>query len=159
MDSHVALAERWVCDQRLMRIARDELGANRFLELRYEDVVAEPASCRARLREFLGIKDGSAQQAVPVGDSGPARPLFMPWETWKSAALGPVVHGRVDAWRTELTQTQVHVISRICRTEMRAFGYEPETGRGAIHPADEWRRIRFRIHRARLMQEIEAIRL
>lgn len=165
MSSHVALAERWVCDQRLVRTARRELGPDRCLQLRYEDVVADPESTQSRLREFLStLRRGDGAPTWRHRETLLSRPLFMPWETWKSAALGPVVRDRATAWRQELTPAQARLVSRICQAEMTAFGYEADTeprrmGPAAISPAERWRRFHFRVSRARRMRTIEAISL
>lgn len=167
MDVHAALAEAWVRDQRHVLAARRDLGAERCLVLRYEDVVAEPDLARDRLKELLGrasTPDG-AEPAAPRPVE--ADRLFMPWETWKASAAGPIVRTRVDAWRDELLPKEAARIAWICRREMRTFGYEPDP-RGAwirnalsatTHPADQWRRWHLRMGRARRLREIEAVEL
>ena len=159
MSSHVALAERWSADQRLVLAAREQLGSERVLVLRYEDVVASPDGARGRMASFLGIEMSDGTQA-----SEPAMPLFMPWEEWKRPAIGPIVRDRVDAWRASLSRRQIGAIEWVCQREMRIFGYEPdEGGRGllshVLSPADRWRRRHFRLARASMMREIEATTL
>jgi hypothetical protein len=168
MGSHVALAESWSWDQRLVRAAQRELGARRCLVMRYEDVVEDPVSARDNLRGFLDVEAIEESSVKPTeADTEPPRPLFMPWETWKESAAGPVVQSRAAAWREELAPREARVISSICRKEMEAFGYDvgarqswiQRAGVRGLHPADEWRRWHFRLVRRRRMRDIEGLRL
>jgi hypothetical protein len=166
MDSPVALAQSWVSDQRLVLAARDDLGPERCLALRYEDVVARPDATRDRLRRFL---DRAPElTAVPAGARSSAGDLFMSWEAWKADAVGPVVPDRVDAWRRELPARQASAVAAICRRTMRAFAYPTDPSQGSstdrrsvwtLRPADQWRRLHFRIARAHRIREIEKTQL
>jgi Sulfotransferase family len=161
MDSPAALAESWVSDQGLVLAAMDHLGRERCLVLRYEDVVARPEATRDRLRRFL--VQASALASVPEAAPSAAQDLFMSWEAWKADAVGPVVRDRVDAWRQELPAKQASVVSAICGRTMRAFAYPTDPIAGSpsdrrsvwtLGPADQWRRLHFRIVRARRIREI-----
>jgi hypothetical protein len=166
MSSHVALAESWSWDQRLVLAAQRELGDRRCLVMKYEDVVEDPDAARDNLRGFLCVEAIGEPPIMPPA-IGTEPPLFMPWETWKESAAGPVVRSRVEAWREELAPREARVISFICRKEMEAFGYDAgarkswihRAGLRGLHPADEWRRWHFRLIRRRRMRDIEGLRL
>lgn len=116
-ESWAAAAERWRLDQqRAMEMTR-VLGPRRVLLLRFEDVVADPATTRARLAAFLG-------QETPAHPEPPRRRLYLPWETWKERSLDEVDPARAEAWRDALAPDQVINIARMCREGMTAFGYE-----------------------------------
>jgi hypothetical protein len=166
MDSPVVLAESWVSDQRIVLSASRELGEERCLVLRYEDVVADPNATRAQLQRFLAPSQAMISTASPRQTSG--QQLFMPWETWKETAIGPVVRDRIDAWRGELPAKAASNVAAICREMMAAFGYpiDPNTAASStrssvwsIGPADQWRRLHFRVARARLLHGIDSTRL
>jgi hypothetical protein len=166
MDSPAALAESWVSDQRLVLAAMDQLGPARCLVLRYEDVATRPEAAREQLGRFLDRTPVLA--SVPYGARSSAQRLFMPWEVWKAGAVEPIVRDRVDAWRQELPARQAAAVSTICRPSMRAFAYPTDPGPGAtsdrrsiwsLGPADQWRRMHFRIARARRIREIEMTQL
>src|SRR6185295_12157317 len=121
MDSSAALAESWSADQREALHASAELGPGRCLIVRYEDVVTDPERSLEKLRVFLGRP---SVESAEDDAHGPAPEILMPWETWKANALGPVVTTRVDAWKTELSPWEADTVAAICKTEMRAFGYQ-----------------------------------
>ena len=161
MDSSAALAESWVADQREVLAASVALGVRRCVIVRYEDVVDDPEQTLETLREFLDRPRSSDDGRAPSR----TRPsILMPWETWKVNALGPVVKNRVDAWRTELPSRDITTVTTICRSQMRAFGYEDDALEGgtghhhrlALSPVDQWRRWHFRIARLRRMKTINS---
>jgi hypothetical protein len=126
----VATAVRWNDDVGRVEAARRALGAERCLVLRYEDLVGDVGSASDVLATFLAV-DG---QSADGGEGAPGQAqLFAGWETWKSAALGPVDPGRRDAWRDQLPVRTRRAVAAICHRGMRRHGYDPETGRiGAI---------------------------
>ena len=161
MDSPAALAESWVADQREVLAASGALGDRRCVIVRYEDVVDHPEHALETLREFLD-RPRSADDGRAASRTRPS--ILMPWETWKANALGPVVKNRVEAWRTELSSRDIATVTTICRSQMRAFGYEDDTLEGgtghryrpALSPVDQWRRWHFRIARLRRMKTINS---
>jgi Sulfotransferase family len=159
MDSAVLLAERWSADQREVLAAQRSLGSARWLTVRYEDVVASPDEARATIASFVG------STSLPHVDSATSR-LFLPSETWKENALGPVTTDRVVAWRQELPEDVVRQVEEVCLPEMKTFGYEP-TRPGRVvggrrvwgPPADVWRRLHYRIARRRRSRWIASLDL
>ena len=134
------LAARWRADQGSVLIAVKTL-KSRSLLLRYEDVVAAPDAARATIARFLGI-------AVSVpGKPANGADLYLPWETWKRGACGPIKTDRRDAWRRSLSWREVAVTERICHREMGEFGYQSSWPRmrslvigmpGPVRCADMW---------------------
>ncbi|MEN3535362.1 sulfotransferase [Microbispora sp. ZYX-F-249] len=115
------LAEEWAFDQRSLCAARHRLGPRRCLVVRYEDLVADPAACRARLADFLGVPP-----AGPAGPAGKGAPIVHPWEWWKARALEPVTPDRRDVWRGVLTPAEAALVAEVAAPEMAAFGYLPD---------------------------------
>ena len=108
--SHLLLAEAWVLAQRLISDAQNELGPERFLVLGLDRI--DPA-------------------AAPRGPAGPG-PGYLPWESWKERAWGPIERDRVEAWRSSLSRRESAEVAAVCRAGMERFGYETERpGRGA----------------------------
>jgi hypothetical protein len=93
-----------------------ELGPDRFLLLRYEDVVADPDAVRQKIARFLGRPPVTDPVASPEG-------IVLPWESWKQEALGPVVAEHVESWRQTLGSRRAEEVAAVCRTGMRRFGY------------------------------------
>lgn len=151
------LAERWALDQRLVTSACRELGAERCLVMRYEDLVTEPLAAQARVAELLSIRP-------PSGRRNSCRlPIHLPWETWKDRALEPVDPERVDAWRRELPPDAADQTVRIARREMAAFGYAELNGRRRPatrrlpSPRSSALRLRYRALRRAQLQRIARI--
>lgn len=122
---HVAIAQQWEFDQHQIRTAHALLGSSRVLRVTYEDAVSEPDEIRRRLAAFLGVTTQvSLREDAPDGHA-----LFLPWETWKESATGPILSDRIEAWRSSLTPRQAAEIIAICRREMKRAGY------GALAPS------------------------
>lgn len=154
MKSSVLLAEKWTLDRGEIEVAERKLGPARWLTVRYEDVVDDPEGARAAIRVFLLGTDYASEATNGTGER-----IFMPWEAWKSGALGPVRTDRIDAWRDELAPRDLRAVLRVCRGDMARYGYDPGPVRGSIPPADRWRRVHYRIARRRRMRWINSVQL
>lgn len=113
---HLAFAVHWAVAQRQTDVMRHELGPERCLVLRYEDVVADPSAARSRIAGFLG------RPASPAPDEVPAE-IVPDWEPWKLDALAPVDPTRADTWRQALDGRRARQVTAVCRSGMRRFGY------------------------------------
>lgn len=121
--SHLLLATQWSLDQQELLRAREQLGSERFLLLRYEDVVEDPSAARASLASFLGVEADQGRRAAPAGVP-PADRIMLPWEHWKRRTLGPITADRRDAWRAEVPPAEDEQIRVICASEMEQLGYD-----------------------------------
>jgi hypothetical protein len=117
------IASRWnrVFDQH-QRLAR-ALPAERYLMLRYEDLVARPEAELARVCAFLGEEPAPGmlryfeRPAVELG--------FDRSERWKYATLRPLDPARLSAWREELSPGQIALVERAVGPRLTALGYVP----------------------------------
>ena len=80
------------------------LGPERYLEIRYEALMADPAAVGTVLLDFLGIVDSDSRQA------------FL-------AALGRANPRSVGSWRTSFTPEQVAIIEADAGPLLRQLGY------------------------------------
>ncbi|HEY7946458.1 MAG TPA: sulfotransferase, partial [Acidimicrobiales bacterium] len=122
-DLHLAFAELWSFFQGQVLRLSHELGPERSLVLRYEDVVKDSDATRRRLAQFLGRPADVAPQAAPSD-------IVLPWEAWKARALEPVAGDRVDSWHDQLDSRRAGEIALVCRTAMRRFDYAVDLPRG-----------------------------
>jgi Sulfotransferase family len=143
------IAERWARDQDDVRAAEAALGAERFLLVRYEDVVADEDAARRRLGAFLGR---STSATPPAAATGVPR---APTEYWKDRAAGPADATRADAWRSELAPEQIAVVTTLCRRHLESFGYDDDHQRARLSVAARIRRARYVAGRARRRARIE----
>ncbi len=126
--SHTSLAERWSAEQRSAIAASRELGEERCLLVRYEEVVHEPRGFTQELAAFLGT---GTRALIPEGRQDPGRFFVLPWETWKERALEPVTPGLIDAWIETLSPRTSRDIAAICYREMKELGYPVPKGRAS----------------------------
>jgi hypothetical protein len=114
-------ADRW----------RRRLGPDRFIELRYEDLVEDPAAALDPVVAFLDLD--------PAGREAMLRQL----------ATMPVTTERLRAWEQALAPGEVALVEHVLGGWMRRYGYEPAAGDGAV-PGDLLRRHRRRRRETRL---------
>lgn len=108
-------ARRWLADTATGMAWRDD---PRYVEVRYEDLVADPAGALRGISDSIGLRvdaDWMAAVARPA-DSGAteARPDY-------EGAVSSVSVGR---WRLDLSAAEQDVVERLCRTRLRELGYE-----------------------------------
>jgi hypothetical protein len=150
-------AQEWATRTRRCRDAGRALGGGRFLELRYEDLVADPPRELARIFDFLGVPtppDAGRLRRAPenLGAAKGAREVVADnTQKWKRA-MAPELRRDVEALTGDL---------------LDAYGYEREHPRlptrtlsrarlEAYRVRDAWRQLRFR--RRELGSWVEAVR-
>lgn len=116
-------ARGWV---RRVEIAGAWRGDERYLEIRYEDLVAVPREMMAHVLCFLAEPwDERILEAVPSAGGGEVRNVDR-----------PVFGTSAGRWREDLAPAEVRTIEEIAGPTMLALGYAPD------RENDEWRRAR-----------------
>lgn len=148
-------ASQWMEDLHEVEKAQAEL-SGRVLRIRFEDMVQDPAGTKQTLGAFLGVDPDLVAHTSEV-----ARPLFPEWErAWKARALGPVSTERVEAWRSQLSASQVAEVEAVAREGLVDLRYETATvGRATIGLADRLRLRRHQHARRRRQSQIERARV
>jgi LPS sulfotransferase NodH len=119
----VAFARGW---RRHVSGLHMEQGAD-FLEIRYEDLIGDHEQTMARVCGFLADPDLPAPVFKPVFSENryyeriPQNQKHL----HKHVKVNVPVHDRVEGWRKELDETDVHLLQWITRREMKRLGYEP----------------------------------
>ncbi len=111
--SAVTNARQWL---KFTQAARRFSNRPGYLEVRYEDLVIDPARELSRICSFLG-EDYSPIMTVPdrqgtVGTDSPTR-----WQT-------EITSERLSLWEKQLTAAQIAQIEWVLGTEMERFGYK-----------------------------------
>jgi protein-tyrosine sulfotransferase len=112
-------AQRWLDDTAAgMAWRRDQ----RYVEVRYEDLVADPARAMREVCDAIGatvdvtwlagLADDSHGRAETVG-AAPGRPDY-------EGAVSAVSVGR---WRTDLDADEQRLVTRLCGSRLRELGY------------------------------------
>lgn len=139
---------RWRYGADAIEQVAPELGAERLLALRYEDLVSAPEERVRELCDFLELEfddamlrfHEQAEQHVPPG----AR-------EWHQSLYQPLSRSRVGGWRKTYSRQEAGLIELTCRRQMLRWGYRPE-GRsftpGNLVRLAAWhlRRLRGRVH-------------
>jgi hypothetical protein len=130
---------------RRCRPAGRALGEQRFLELRYEDLVADVPGQLGRLFDFLGV-------ATPP-DAG--RLHRVPENLGAAKGAREVVAGNTGKWKSRMPPEQRRAIEALTGDMLDAYGYErehPALPTESLSPArmaayrvrDAWQQLRFR---------------
>jgi len=128
-----AAAHSWVTAIRRGREAAARF-PGRVLEIRYEDLVSEPAETVAALCDFLGLDYSADMLAIERTDRSK---VVADQSAWFTNVWGGITTAAVGKWRTELTPRQVGVFEAVAGAELRALGYETSgaTASPALVPA------------------------
>ncbi len=114
------VAVRWRHAIHCCRRAKRFLGPDRFFELRYEDLTADPETMARKLCAFLGEEfeapmldyHRSATKNVARGDS-----------SFHQRTKEAVNRGRVERWRTDATPDFIAGFEGVAARELQDFGY------------------------------------
>jgi hypothetical protein len=116
--SFTGAAEYWSGRVRRARRAGERLGRERYLEVRYEDLVADPERELSTICEFVELDFTPAMLAygdtsrIPLTDKMRA-----------SGVVRPPGESRRD-WRTQMTPRQLAVVEAVAGEQLEEFGYE-----------------------------------
>jgi hypothetical protein len=113
----IAAWARAVDDAR--RAARN-LPRDQWHQLRYEDLVADPATELIRLCAFLG-EDYDPAMAFP---SKVARVAVPAHKSWHQRTHEPVTTGRVQSWQTRLSAEEIALCEAALGSRLSMCGYE-----------------------------------
>jgi LPS sulfotransferase NodH len=97
------------------------IGAGRYLELRYEDLVSETRDAVVRVCDFLGVKFEEHMMAHDraFGGMGDTQTLD------HHAKVGQVVTAEsVGMWRERLTDAQAHTVEKHLHKDLSRLGYD-----------------------------------
>lgn len=112
--------------QRVDRHAR-RLRPDQLLDVRYEDLVREPAAELRRICVFAGLRadDEAIEQMITEKRSGQFR------EGWHERLNEPISTGPIDSWREKLGDGEVAVIEHATKRWFPRFGYVAVAPEGA----------------------------
>lgn len=107
-------AEYWESYVEKGHIQGSSLPSDQYLELRYEDLIAQPEDTMKKLCAFLG-EDYSADLFDVATADGPSKT--------------PLVHKPLQAdnagkWRGKMTQSQIEAFEGVAGNTLREFGYD-----------------------------------
>lgn len=115
-------AVRWMLDQRQQQDIELLASSDRFVTVRYEDLVVEPEAQLRRVCDVLSITfTPDMLKPHQRSQSG-----FADREEHKHRTLESVTTSRVGRYRRELSPMELAAIERVCGGHMERLGYELE---------------------------------
>lgn len=150
-----AAAVRWEnsigrVDAHAARLRPDQL-----LDVRYEDLVGDPAATLAAVCAFARLPGGDAIATMIESER---RGRFRPG--WHDRLAEPVTTTAVDRWRERLDPHQVALVEHVARPHLERLGYRPSGVEAAPRERDlaalrRQRRIRRRKWRREALDELK----
>ena len=115
-----ALAYRWRrYNEEIMAMRRSH--PDRFLQVRYEDLVAEGERELERVSDFVGVRfDAAMLRFHEASDDG----FYGRKSRWFSELRKPLDDGRVARWREQLGPRELQAIAAICGAQAHELGYD-----------------------------------
>jgi sulfotransferase family protein len=118
----VGATSSWVLADRFLRSLGRKLPPDAYYRLRYEDLLADPRGELARLCAFLGERfdDQMLDYAKAADDIVPGYK-----ERWHGRTRQALDPGRIEAWRADLTPSEIGLVEAVAARPMRRNGYRP----------------------------------
>jgi hypothetical protein len=113
------IALHWRARTLAGRKAGSRLGLDRYMELKYEDLVARPEEALTRACKWLGL----AFQPEMLDHRSSVRKLGLGFETAHKSVLKPVERGIRD-WRKQMSPDDVERFEIVAGDALDAFGYD-----------------------------------
>ena len=142
MGSAVASATAtWEASVRRVDEVAEKRRPDQLLDVRYEDMVRDPADA---LRRIAGFSRAARRRRRDRGDDhAPRRGVFN--EGWQERLSEPISTAPIDDWRERLEPGHVALIEHATGDAMRRLGYEREHGLVADPRREDLRALR--VHR------------
>jgi hypothetical protein len=99
------------------------LRPDQLLDVRYEDLVRDPAATLRRICAFANLRDGETIERMIVSER---RGSFR--EGWHDRLAEPISTAPIAAWRRRLKPAEVAVVERATGPRLGRFGYVAEPG-------------------------------
>lgn len=110
----------WVHKVRAGRAAGRRLGRDRYLEIRLEDLTADPATTVGELCDFLGEEPSASMLDYPDRLSRSGRPLVSQERHLRLPPTSGLRH-----WRDGMSAREAASVEAVCHRTLADLGYEP----------------------------------
>jgi hypothetical protein len=118
----ILTAREWADRVRRARETGRQLGPDRYFEVRYEDLVAEPEPWMTRILTFLGA-DADPQTVRACIEAASFEKLSQGRKPGQEDAASFFRKGIPDDWRNHLSQEQVHRFAVLSGSLLQELGY------------------------------------
>lgn len=123
--SILAIARRWKLYLDTVREAAARLPPAQFLEVRFEDMVLDPAGMRRRILAFIGEDDA---RCPPIGQEAPQTETRERSSAYAHhASLKKAISaGKIGVYKSAFTPRQIELFEAVAAPELAAHGYALE---------------------------------
>jgi hypothetical protein len=122
------LAKKWAEEQKLSLRARERVGRERFIEVRYEDLIHTPRLVMKSICDGLGVPFSDeifeyfhSEESINTANAG---------QMWKNV-VKPIMPDNHDKFRKEFTEDQLRIFEQVAGDVLDQLGYKgmfwPET--------------------------------
>lgn len=118
------IARRWRRVAERHRELTRRLPSDRYLGLRYEELVSQPEATLRGVCDFLG--EPFEDSMLRYDERAEAERGFDPSESWKLKTLKPLDPDRREAWRDSLDAVQIALVENAAGEGLEALGYRRE---------------------------------
>ncbi len=101
-------AKRWKENIRLARDFLEQLSPDKFIEIRYEDLLRDPCDILSTLIKFLGIKDDEEQVIGNI----------------RKHIFEDVKTDNFNKWKTQLSESQIELYEQVAGDMLKLYSYE-----------------------------------
>jgi hypothetical protein len=147
-------AAMWLSSVRRVDAHVRRLRPDQLLDVRYEDMVRDPAATLARICEFAGLRGGSAIDEMLTRER---RGKFR--EGWHTLISEPITTATIESWRERLEPSEAALVERAAAPYLERFGYVADLGaaprRTELRELRRQRRRRARKWRRRATEELK----
>lgn len=124
-EATAAAAATWAMSVHRVDQAAKRLRPDQLMDVRYEDLVADPEATLARICTFASLPGGPAIDQMLSADRG-GRERFR--EGWHDKLKQPIGTDPVIAWRDRLRPRQIALVEHAAGSELARWGYRPFDG-------------------------------
>lgn len=125
-DDFGQLIDHWARSADASARAARRYPASTYHQVRYEDLVTDPAFHLKKVCAFLG-EDYDPAMAEPSS----VAPIAVPgYKTWHQLTRSPVTTARAGSWQQRLTPDEVRRCEAVFGRRLARFGYQPSTRAG-----------------------------
>lgn len=115
------LAKKWKEEQQMAIQASRSVHPDRFITVRYEDLIHDPRKVVKTMCQKLGV--AFSEDVFEYYHSHESLNTATSGQMWKNV-VKPIMSGNHDKFRSELTIEQLTIFERVAGDELMALGYE-----------------------------------
>lgn len=123
------IATKWKEDQERALQIKSLVGQDRFIDIRYEDLISKPEETLKALSNKLGLMYST--ELLEFYKSNESKNTASSGDMWKNVAR-PIISNNVGKFRNELTEDEINTFENISGAMLMNLGYRLTTDRAMV---------------------------